>query len=79
MIQVQAFLKNHLNKFNIGTGSGQTIFVNGHYDKNLFISNYDYEDSGSLFIEEQTLSHQQDMVDMVGLSYIGGNDADLTK
>ncbi len=66
MFQVQAFLKNHLNKFSIGTGSGQTIFANGRYGDDVV---------DSLFTAEQTLSHQQDIVDI--LSYIGGNDADL--
>ncbi len=31
MIQVQDFLKNHLTKFSIGTGSGQTILSYGYY------------------------------------------------
>ncbi len=68
MIQVQTFLKNHLNKFNIGRGSGQTIFSYGRYYKS-----YNYRN----FHHAQTLSKQQSYVD--SYSYKGENGAILDK
>ncbi len=68
MIQVQTFLKNHLTKFNIGFGSGQTVFCSGYYA---------YYAGAKTLSTAQTFSAQRSFID--SWSYKGGNDARLDK